>query len=113
MMDVMTAVAQVLAQENGATLQVNQGFACSPALPLLGVIGSELADRMEPVGIALLDLRLEGETLIATIDESEAEEPLCPNAFHRVVRELTYRLCGQVWETRIEEATAPALVPAA
>jgi len=114
MVDVMTAVAQVLALENGAQFHVNQGVAGATNNPVLVQVGKELEGRLASIGIALLSVRLEGETLVATIDESEAEHELCPNALRGVVREIAYRLCRQVWDARMEEApTAPTLVPAA
>ncbi|MFZ5827345.1 MAG: hypothetical protein ACOY94_23850 [Bacillota bacterium] len=114
MKDVITTVAQVLALENGASLTVTAGVACDMTNPALVRMAHELAGRLEPVGIDLQALHLAGETLIARIDESKAEEPLCPNAFRRVVRDLSYRLYGRVFEGRIlEAAPATATTPVA
>lgn len=114
MNDLMTAVARILAQENGATLTVTNGFACDLTNPVLVRLGEDLGPRLAAAGIDLLALRLEGDCLVARIDEQNAEEDLCPNAFRRVVQNLSYRLCGRAFDARIELATpAPhRLVPA-
>lgn len=110
MKDVITTVSQVLALENGTSLTVTARVACDMTNPALVRMARELAGRLGPVGIDLLALHLTNETLVARLDESKAEEPLCPNAFRRVVRDLSYRLYGRVFEGRIAEA-APATVP--
>lgn len=104
-MQTATAIAQVLALENGAPLTIISGVACDPSNPVLVRMAEELAVRLSGVGIELLSLRLEEEVLVAVVDEESAEEPLCPAAFRRVVRDLSYRLTGQVYDTRIEEAS--------
>lgn len=108
MKDVITAVARVFALENGASLAVTTGVACDPTHPVLTRIAGELSERLGSVGIDLQALWLDGESLVAQIDESQAEEPLCPFAFQGLVRKLSYQYTGQVWDARIEDAT-PAL----
>lgn len=103
MKGVITTVAQILALENGATLTITPGVACDRTNPVLVRMARELSQRLEPAGIDLLALSLTGETLVARIDEQRAEEPLCPNALGRMVRDLSYRLSGQVLEARIED----------
>jgi hypothetical protein len=115
MKDVITAVAQVFALENAASLDVRAGVACDVTNPVLVRLAGDLSERLESVGIDLQALWLEGETLVARIDESQAEEPLCPFAFQGVVRKLAYALTGEVWNARIEAATPAVtkLTPAA
>lgn len=112
MRDVITTVAQILALENGASLTVTAGVACDMTNPALVRMARELAGRLGPAGIDLRALHLTEETLVARIDESKAEEPLCPNAFRRVVRDLSYRLYGRVFEGRIaDEASTRVSTP--
>lgn len=108
MKDVITAVARVFALENGAALAITAGIGCDQTNPVLVRMAEDLSERLGSVGIDLQALWLEGETLVARIDESQAEEPLCPVAFQSVVRNLSYTLAGQVWSARMEEA-APAV----
>lgn len=108
MMDAMTAVAQILALENGTALAITAGVACDVRNPVLVRMAETLSERLGAVGINLLALRLEGDTLVAHIDERAAEEPLCPVAFRSVVRSLSYQLTGYPLDARIEEATPAA-----
>lgn len=115
MKDLITAVAQILALENSAQLAVTAGVACDVTNPWLVRMETELNERLESIGIDLLALHLDGETLVARIDESLAGEPLCPFAFQGVVRNLSYQLLGRALDARIEDATpvAPELSPVA
>lgn len=61
-----------------------------------------LAWQVQSTGIELLSVEREGATdLVVEIDETRAEEPLCPGAFVRVVRRLSRQLLNEVWEGRI------------
>ncbi len=111
MMDVITTVARVLAMESGAQLTLTPGVACTPATPALRTMADALLELLAPTGVELLALRLDGSTLTAEVREDAAEEPLCPAAFHRVVRSLSYRLLGEVWDGRLEVVT-PEAAPA-
>lgn len=75
----------------------------------LHVMADALLKRVEGTGINLLVLRREGTTLEATVDDSQADEPLCPMAFAGVVRKLSYDLLGEVWDGLLEFAALPVL----
>jgi hypothetical protein len=113
MQDVTTAIARVIAMEAGATLVVETGFAYDTSDSALGLVAGALLEPLAAVGIDLLAVRREGSTLLATVDESQAEEVLCPAAFNRVVRQLSHRLLGQVWDAKFtvipESVPAPAV----
>lgn len=110
-MEVTTAITQVLALENGAPLAISPGVACDPTNPMLVHMADMLSERLEAVGIDLLALWLEGDCLVAQVDEEAAEEPLCPFLFNQVVRKLSYQLTGWALDGRIEDLVpVPALV---
>lgn len=75
----------------------------------LSIMAEALRRQVEGTGIDLLSLHREGSTLTARINDAEAEEPLCPAAFDRVVRRLSYQLLGEVWSGRVifEPTAAP------
>lgn len=97
----ITAAARLLAVQAGARLTVTPGVAYDTADPKLAAMAGALLEQVEGTGIDLLCLRREGETLFAQVDDSQAEEPLCPAAFHRVVRRLSHDLLGEVWDGRL------------
>lgn len=77
-----------------------------------------LATQLALVGIVLVEMALENGVLRALVDESLAEEPLCPLAFDRVVGALSWELLGARLTGRftVLEPTAqpvPAPAPAA
>lgn len=110
MQDVATAIARVIAMEAGATLVVTTGFGYDTTDSALGLVAGALLEPLTAAGIDLLAVRREGGTLLAQVDESQAEEPLCPAAFNRVVRQLSHRLLGQVWNGKF--TAVPESVPA-
>lgn len=107
MQNVITAVAQVLALESGARFESLAGTAMSPRDGALHSVAAALTSRFEAAGIDVLAYRLQEGLLTATVDEGGAPEPLCPAAFARVVRELSFRLVGEVWEGSL--ALAPSV----
>lgn len=116
MQDVTTAIARVIAKESGAALVITAGFAYDTTDTALGLVAGTLQERLSAAGCDLLAVRREGTALSAHVDESRAEEPLCPAAFNRAVRQVAYQFLGEVWEGRFTVApepsrvTAPALV---
>lgn len=97
-MPVITAIARVLAMESGARLTISPGIAYNTADGALRTVAEALERQVAGTGIDILSLHRKGETLVAVVDESQAVEPLCPAAFHRVVRRLSYQLVGEVWD---------------
>jgi hypothetical protein len=112
MKDVLTAVARVMALENGATFSVVPGAAYDMTDAALAAMAQALLERFDGTGYDLLALEREGSTLVAHINEEMADEPLCPAAFNRVVHGLSYRLLGEVWSGKLEAAFTPVTVPA-
>lgn len=104
-MEVTTAITRVLALENGAQLVISVGVACDRTNPVLVHMADVLGERLEAVGIDLLALWLDGDCLVARINEEAAEEPLCPFQFNQVVRRLSYERTGRALDGRIEDAT--------
>lgn len=108
MKDVITAIARVIAMENGAVFAVTPGVAYDPTDAKLRTMADALLERVAGTGIDLLALRCEGATLVAAINDDLADEPLSPMAFHHVVRNLSYKLLGEVWDGRLELPATPA-----
>ena len=111
MKDALTAVSRVMAVENGASFAVMPGVAYDLTDAALGTMARALLAQFEGTGIDLLSLHREGDALAANINEDLAEEPLCPMAFDRVVRKLSWTLLGQVWTGRLNIATTPTPAP--
>jgi predicted glycoside hydrolase/deacetylase ChbG (UPF0249 family) len=110
---VITAIARVLAMESGARLTLSPGIAYNTEDGALRTVAEALERQVAGTGIDILSLYREGETLVAVVDESRAEEPLCPAAFHRVVRQLSYQLVGEVWDgslALIDQAPTPVAI---
>ncbi|HEY3363753.1 MAG TPA: hypothetical protein VGK74_01700 [Symbiobacteriaceae bacterium] len=113
MQEIMTA-AQALALANGAAFSVTTGVLYDPAGAGLSVLVPVLQERLRAIGVSLEAVRREGDTLIATVREDEAGEPLCPAAFRQVVRAESHRLLGEALDGRfVVAAPAPALRVAA
>jgi hypothetical protein len=111
MMDKLTAMARELALANGAGFAVLTGEPTYDRMDAsLTTMAQALLERFKPTGIALLALRREGARLVASINEDQADEPLCPRAFDRVVHDLAWRLLGEVWEGRLDISFTPARV---
>ncbi|HYF91438.1 MAG TPA: hypothetical protein VD969_04250 [Symbiobacteriaceae bacterium] len=102
MKDVLTAAARVMAMENGASFTAMPGVAYDLTDCALSTMARALLGQFDGTGIDLISLGRTGDTLVARIDEAAAEEPLCPLAFDRVVRKLSWQLLGQVWTGRID-----------
>ncbi|HWI62743.1 MAG TPA: hypothetical protein VNT75_12935 [Symbiobacteriaceae bacterium] len=111
MKDLLTAVARVMAMENGAGFAAMPGVAYDLTDSALGTMATALLKQFAGTGIDLLSLHREGDALVARINEDLADEPLCPMAFDRVVRKLSWSLLGQVWTGRLDIATTPTPVP--
>ncbi len=108
MENTLTTAARSFALENGARCIIKAGVSYDTADSALRTMAEALLERVRGTGIDLLALHLDGDTLVASVDDSEAEEPLSPLAFHQVVRKLSYELLGQVWNGRLApEPTAP------
>jgi hypothetical protein len=71
-----------------------------------------MATELARAGIILIEAWQEGDAWHAVIDESCAEEPLCPLAFDRFVGGLSWRLLGTRLAGRFE-LLAPEPAPAA
>lgn len=113
MKEVITAVAHVIALETGAPFTTVPGVAYDCADNALGTLAGALLKQVAGTGIDLLSLRRQGSTLVAIVNEDQADEPLCPAAFNRVVRRLSHQYLGEVWEGRFEvESGTPVPVPA-
>lgn len=54
----------------------------------------KLEQQLALAGLILLEAELKGDTLEAVVDETYADEPLCPLAFDRVVGALSFALLG-------------------
>ncbi|HYF76900.1 MAG TPA: hypothetical protein VD973_07205 [Symbiobacteriaceae bacterium] len=111
MMDVLTAVARVMAMENGASFAAVPGVAYDLTDPALDTMAQALLQQFAGTGLDLRSLRREDATLVADVDETHADEPLCPAAFNRVVHRLSYNLLGQVWEGKLEIVTPSVPAP--
>lgn len=77
----------------------------------LRAMAEALLKQVEGTGIRLLAICREGATLEAIVDDGQADEPLCPMAFARVVRKLSHALLGEVWEGRLLIDLTPAPTP--
>ncbi|HWI53668.1 MAG TPA: hypothetical protein VNT01_16145 [Symbiobacteriaceae bacterium] len=111
MKDVLTAAARVMAMENGASFAAMPGVAYDLTDAALGTMARALLKQFDGTGIDLLSLEREGDALVAAINEDLADEPLCPMAFDRVVRKLSWDMLGQVWTGTLNIATTLAPVP--
>jgi hypothetical protein len=112
--DVLTAVARVMALENGAAFTVVPGVAYDVSDAALGAMAQALLERFDGTGIDLVALERQGSTLVAHINEDMADEPLCPAAFDRVVHRLSYDLLGEVWAGKVKPTFTftPSPIPA-
>lgn len=114
MKDVLTTAAHMITAEAGARLILTPGVAYDTTDSALSVMAGALLRQMEGTGIDLLALRRDGTTLIAEVSDDLADEPLCPAAFHRVVRRLSHDRLGEVWDGEFVVAdTGPVKSPAA
>lgn len=111
MQSVITAVARVIAMEAGAELRVLPGTAHNTSDRSLSILAEALLRQMAGTGVDLLSVERHGTRLVAEVDDSEAEEPLCPAAFRRVVRKLSYDLLGEAWDGELMLPAEPAGVP--
>ena len=111
MKDVLTAAARVMAMENGASFAAMPGVAYDLTDAALSTMARALLDQFKGTGIDLVSLHRTGDALAARINEAMADEPLCPMAFDRVVRKLSWQLLGQVWTGRLDIATTLTTVP--
>lgn len=106
----LTTAARAFAKQNGIRCAVAAGVAYDITDNALGVMAEALLKLVRGTGINLLSLRRDGDTLVAEVNDAQAGEPLCPAAFHRVVRKLSCDLLGQVWNGRLAPETgAPRL----
>jgi hypothetical protein len=108
MKDMLTAVARVMAMENGAGFAAMPGVAYDLTDGALATMAEALTQRLAPIGVDLLSLDREGDLLMARINEDLADEPICPMAFDRVVRQLSYSLLGAVWQGKLAYDSTPA-----
>jgi hypothetical protein len=104
MQAVTTEIARVFALESGAELIIRPGVAHDTTDAPLRVVVAALLERLEGTGALLVAAERAGSTLVVSIDETEADEPLCPAAVTRVVRRLSYDLLGETWEAELCEA---------
>lgn len=110
MKDVLTAAARVMALENGASFAAAPGVAYDRTDNRLGTLVRALLERLAPTGVDLLRVEREGSTLVAHVDEANADEPLCPAAFNRVIHRLSHELLGEVWEGKLVPPSTLAAV---
>lgn len=108
MMDKLTKLAMELALGNGAGCAVVDEPAYDRSDRRLAAMAQALLERCASAGYDLLALRREGSSLTVSINEDRADEPLCPRAFDRVVRDLSWRLLGEVWEGKLVVTFTPA-----
>lgn len=101
MENTLTTAAQAFAQENGVRCIITPGVRYDTTTPGLATVAEALLKRVQAADADLLALDLEGDTLVARVDDARADEPLCPAAFNRIVRQLSYDLLGQVWTGRL------------
>lgn len=106
----LTAAARQLAQQAGRLAGI-PGIAHDTTDIRLTVLAEALLEKVEGTGIDILSLAFAGDALVATVDDTAAEEPLCPAAFGRLVRRLSFDLLGDAPQLRVrfvEPASAPA-----
>lgn len=111
-MQEIISAARSLAMANGTAFAVVTGVAYDWADADLALLVPVLLERLQAIGVDLISARREGDLLVATVREDEAEEPLCPAAFDRVVRAESCRLLGEPWGG-VFTVAAPAPAPAA
>lgn len=102
--------ARLLAARAGAQFALMPSAAYDTSDPRLAILAEALLPRIAAVGANLSSLRWENNVLVAQVNDDQAEEPVCPGAFARMVRQLSYTLLGEVVEGRLA-APAPAYGP--
>lgn len=109
----ITTVAYTIARQAGASLVITPGVAYDITDTALATLAGALQERIAAVGADLISLDRHGARLTACVDDRGADEPLCPNAFHRVVRRLSYELLCEAWDGVLTTAEPTPTQPGA
>lgn len=107
----LTASARQLAHQAGTLLVNIAGIAHDSSDIRLAALAEALLEQVEGTGIDILTLEFASEGLVALVDDSGSEEPVCPAAFGRLVRRLSFDLLGDPLELKVrfvEPSPAPA-----